>query len=197
MSRRPIPPADLSLRSPVTEVIAAGTTLYRFFRNGYGSTYFATDRGGRLNAPDASYGVLYTAQSLNGAFAETFLRDPGQNRVDGFFLRTKGLVHLTASADLRMVALFGPGLANIGATAEVTHSGVGEYDLSQGWSKALHEHPGDFDGIAYRSRHDDNEICYAIFDRAQRNIRVADEHADLDRDEIWDLIDRYGLRYYP
>ena len=197
MSRRPFPPADFPQRAPVTEVIDAGTTIFRFYKNGYGSTYFAMDRGGRLNAPDASYGVLYAAQSVNGAFAETFLRDPGHNRVDGSMLHSKGLVHLRATVDLRLASLFGPGLANIGATAEVTHSGVGEYDLSQDWSRALYDHPADFDGIAYRSRHDDNEICYAIFDRAQRKIQVADEYPDLDRDEIWELIDRYGFRYYP
>ena len=171
--------------------------MFRFYRNGYGSTYFAMDRSGRLNAPDGSFGVLYAAQSLNGAFAETFLRDPGQNRVDGSFLRSKGLVHLTSTVDLRMAALFGPGLATVGATAEVTHSGVDGYDLSQGWSKALHDHPQDFDGIAYRSRHDDNEICYAIFDSAQRKIKVTAEYPDLDRSEIWDLIDQYRFRYYP
>ena len=46
-----------------------------------------------------------------------------------------------------MVMLYGPGLARIGATAEVTHGGL-PYTIPQRWSSALHAHPTKLEGIA-------------------------------------------------
>ena len=73
----PLPPVDLGSRSPEFTVLRKGTILERFFSIGYDPVHF--DRSGlsRLNAPDGKYGVLYAAQDIRGAFAETFLRNPG------------------------------------------------------------------------------------------------------------------------
>ena len=110
-------------------------------------------------------GIIHCARNLAGAFAETFLRRPGRTLIDLKFLPTKAYVRLNAVADLRLVCLYGPAMAKIGATAEVAHSGL-PYDIPQSWSKAIAEHPTRPEGIAYHARHDDNELCYAIFDRA-------------------------------
>ena len=72
---------------------------------------------GRLNAPDGSYGVLYVAQKPFGAFAETFLRTPGRTLIDADLLRAR----LEPHSDLTLIRLAGPGLAILGATAEVVH----------------------------------------------------------------------------
>ena len=95
-----------------------------------------------------------------------------------------------------MVKFFGPGLAKLGATAEVTHSGL-PYDAPQVWSKALHALPAASDGIAYRARHDDDAVCYAIFDRAESAIEEASRDLDLDKDWFWSLAETYGVGLAP
>ena len=51
---------------------------------------------------------------------------------------------------LTLIRFDGPGLAILGATAEVVHSAP-PYDVPQSWSKALMSHPVRADGIAYSS----------------------------------------------
>src|SRR5208282_6349447 len=116
--------------------------------------------------------------------------------IDLKFLRTKAYVRLNAVADLRLVRLYGPGMARIGATAEVAHSGL-PYDIPQSWSKAIAEHPTRPDGIAYHARHDDNELCYAIFDRASGCIGEERRTMNLDQDWFWRLAEQYGIGLSP
>jgi hypothetical protein len=41
--------------------------LHRFYTAAFDSIYFDRGRDGRLNAPDGTYGVLYTAKALRSA----------------------------------------------------------------------------------------------------------------------------------
>ncbi len=195
MTARPFPPADIATREPIIEIVATGTEMCRFYSNSHGSIYFAMDAAGRLNAPDGSYGTLYAARAADGAFAEIFLRNVGMTALNPVMVGAKGMVRIAALKDLRFACLYGPGLSILGATAEVTHSSITAYDLSQAWSKAIYDHPADVDGIAYRSRHDDNEICYAIFDRAQLKIKVSREQTDLDEEWFWELLVKYKVGF--
>ena len=74
----PAPPSDLSRRKLTILEIAEGVAVERFFDASYDPMFFDRGRGGRWNAPDGGYGVLYVAADLRGAFAETFLREPGE-----------------------------------------------------------------------------------------------------------------------
>jgi hypothetical protein len=192
---RPFPPKDIATRQPNITTVAAGTTIYRIYPASFGSIYFDAGTTGRLNAPDGAYGVLYAAAARDGAFAESLLRNVGRTALDDALLTVKGLVTIRATGALHLASLYGPGLTVLGATAEVTHSGVMSYDLSQAWSKALHDHPAKVDGIAYRSRHDDDEICYAIFERARGKLSVDAEQADLHQPWIWPLLTKYRVRF--
>ncbi len=53
--------------------------------------------------------------------------------------------------------------------------------------------------IGYRSRHDDDEICYGIFDRAHEKLTVEMEQPDLHQAWIWPLLTKYrkvhGLKF--
>ena len=192
----PLPPADLQTRALEYVDISAGAVMERFYNNAHEPLYYDRSRLGRMNAPDASYGVLYAAADLNGAFAETFLRTPGRTLLPLDLIRRKSRVTLRPKRPLRMVKFFGPGLAKLGATAEVTHSGL-PYDAPQVWSKALHALPAASDGIAYRARHDDDAVCYAIFDRAESAIEEASRDLDLDKDWFWSLAETYGVGLAP
>lgn len=192
----PLPPDDLDRRRPRLVRLRRGTVVHRFYTAEYDPIFFDTSRLGRLNAPDGSYGVLYAAREPFGAFAETFLRAPGRTLIDAGLLRRKAYVRLEISTDLELIRLAGPSLAILGATAEVVHGGL-PYDAPQAWSKALFNHPLRPHGIAYYARHDDEGLCYAIFDRARGSVREIDRATDLDQDWFWQLARRYRVGIAP
>lgn len=192
----PLPPADLNRRQPELVEISARESLHRFYTVKRDPIFFDTSTMGRFNAPDASYGVLYSAKGIAGAFAETFLRTPGRTLVDADLLQRKAYGRFNTNRNLKLIRFAGPGLARLGATAEVSHSGL-PYDVPQAWSKALHGHPIDADGIAYHSRHDDAELCYAIFDRAADAVVETERRTDLDQDWFWQIAESYGVGFAP
>jgi RES domain len=193
----PLPPTDINARSPRFTTIRNTTTFYRFYPRGKDPIYFDRSNKGRLNSPDASFGVLYAAKQVRGAFAETFLRAPGRTLLAINFIAKKALVSLRSTRPLRVVNLHGPGLAVLGATAEIT-SGPQPYDAPQAWSAALHNHPSAFDGIAYYARHDNDEVCYAFFDRSASDITEVDrEEMLLNANWLDSLLDRYSVGIAP
>lgn len=192
----PHPPADLAGRTPLMATLPEGTELHRFYPAGLEPIYFDKSLGGRLNAPDGRYGVLYAAAKPEGAFAETFLRTPGKTLLAPELIAAKAQALLKTLRPLTFVQLHGPGLARLGATAEVTHGGL-PYDAPQAWSAALHDHPLQADGIAYTARHDDAEVCYAIFERAAAAITLEAQEEDLDHDGFYLLAEHYGVGLAP
>jgi hypothetical protein len=170
--------------------------VHRFYAAGYQPIFFDASSEGRLNSPDGGYGVLYAARETFGAFAETFLRKPGRTLIDPGLLQGKAYVRLEITNDLNLIRLAGPSLAILGATAEVIHGGL-PYDAPQAWSKALFEHPLRPDGIAYYARHDDEALCYAIYDRARGSVREIDRQTNLDQDWFWRLAQRYKVGLAP
>lgn len=192
----PLPPADLDRRSPELVTLPAGEAFHRFYTAKWNPVFFDSSREGRFNAPDTSYGVLYAAKGVDGAFAETFLRNPGRTLIDDMLLRRKAYVRLSSSRALTLIRLAGPGLARLGATAEVAHSGL-PYTVPQAWSLALLRHPIGADGIAYHARHDDTAVCYALFDRAASAVEELERVVDLDQEWFWTIADRYGVGLAP
>lgn len=168
----------------------------RFFNTAQDPVFFDAGRRGRFNAPDGGYGVLYAAEQTQGAFAETFLREPGRGLIPLDLLRAKSLARLEITRDLRLAKLSGAGLARLGATAEVTHGGL-PYDVPQAWSKALRHHPERLDGIAWTARHDDEALCYGLFDHPPPCVTEASRETDLDQDWFWELAERYGAGIAP
>lgn len=190
----PSPPGDLAQRDLPLELLSEGTRVHRFFTAAHAPIHFERSSLGRLSAPDGSYGVLYAAASVEGAFAETFLRVPGRTLLPRDLLAKKGYVLLELERSARLATLHGPGLARIGATAEVVHGGL-PYDVPQAWSRALHAHPDRSDGISYRARHDDGEICYALFDGVK--VSEVERRLELDEDWFWRIADRYRVGLSP
>jgi hypothetical protein len=192
----PLPPSDLDSRNPELLQLPAGTIIHRFYTREYEPVFFDPGLSGRLNAPDGSYAVLYCAKEPSGAFAETFLRTPGRRLIDADLLRRKAYARLQVRSKLSLIRLAGPGLAILGATAEVVHGGL-PYAVPQAWSKALFNHPIAADGIAYHARHDDEALCYAIFDRAGAAITEVGRETDLDQDWFWQLALKYRVGMAP
>ena len=125
----PLPPADLASRELEWLALPQGAIVERFFTTAFDPIYFDRARGGRLNAADGSYGVLYAAEQMRGAFAETFLRRPGQRVIGLDLVRKKARVRLSVARELKLLKLYGTGLARAGMTAEITHGGL-PYDAA-------------------------------------------------------------------
>lgn len=192
----PLPPADIKNRHPDTVSIAKGTICHRFFATAREPLFFDRGTSGRLNAPDGRFGVIYLAENRDGAFAETFLRVPGRTLLPPDLLSQKAYVAFRMTRDLTLIKLAGPGLAKVGATAEITHGPL-PYDVPQRWSGELYDHPHNFDGIAYTARHDDEQLCYAIFDRANDAFEESARDPRLDSAWFFQLMDRYDVGLAP
>lgn len=192
----PLPPADLSARAPAETLLATGDLLHRFYTTAFDPIYYDRGRDGRLNAPDDRYGVLYAARALQGAFAEAFLRRPGLTQIPADLLGKKAYVRLRVLRPLKLVRLAGPGLARVAATAQVVHGGK-PYDTPQAWSGQLFDHPNGYDGIAYNARHDDEALCYALFDRGPSAVDEVHREEDLDQNWFWELAEPYGVGMPP
>ncbi len=189
--RGPLPPADFARRDLPIEVLPVGTTFVRIHRRTLDALYFGTSRDNRFDDPDGSYGVCYAARTLRGAFAETCLRDVGASFVPLSRLAARSATELHVTGELRLVELYGRGLARLGATAAVTS---GTYDVSQPWSRAVYTHPMQVDGIVYRSDHDNDELCVALFDRCRDRVSEGDRRELLaDRAALARLVDVYKV----
>jgi hypothetical protein len=66
--------------------------------------------------------VLYAAETLEGAFIETFGRNPGVNVVRETQLAARSLALIEAARPLKLVDLTGPGLAQNGMTRPASAS---------------------------------------------------------------------------
>lgn len=192
----PLPPSDIATRRPLFLNLAAGTVLHRFYSAAYEPIFFDRGKGGRFNAADGSFGVLYVAEAMAGAFAETFLRQPGRTQLPADLLSKKAYIRIQTCRDLKLIKFSGPGLARLGATAEVAHGGL-PYDAAQAWSASLYAHPASADGIAYTARHDDEAVCVALFDRSPGVVEEIERRTDLDQNWFWEVAERYGIGLAP
>jgi len=150
----------------------------------------------RLNASDGSFGVLYVAQKPSGAFAENVSANAGPNTDRCRFSSPQGLRSPGASLRSNAHQIGWSRLGDPRRNCEVVHGGL-PYDVPQAWSKALFDHPVGAHGIAYHARHDDEALCYAIFDRARSAIKEVERETDLDKNWFWRLAQEYKVGMAP
>ena len=165
----PPPPLDIASRPLPVETIAAGTRLARIHHAEYDPIHFGASEYNRFDNPNGKFGVCYMAKTIKGAFAETFVRAAGDRVLKLSFVQKRSISEVVTTAPLRLSSLHGPGMARVGANSAVSS---GSYAVAQSWALALHDHSAIVDGIAYRSKHDDDEISIALFDRARTRISI-------------------------
>lgn len=187
LPRRYFPDTQL----PIHDLVE-GSVLWRSHWNYHDALHYATD--GRFGFNSSGHGgCCYAAEAIDGAYIESVRRNEAIDR----FIKLREFSHLATVKPLRLAKLYGSGLARMGATAEVTHCGQRDYARSAKWAEAIWRHPDGVDGIAYHSRHDDKQLCYAIFERAgglrtlERTTTAWDRHPDIGR-----LVNKYDHRYY-
>jgi hypothetical protein len=174
------PPASTfsSLELPVADLNAA--QLLRISSHNSGEPFFGKTRKNRFDdvrkiPKSKKFGTCYTGATLECAFAETVLH----NRVavsGGFIVPqeevTQRFVVSFEDAALEIAVLLGEHLKTLGGDGEL--STITPYTLPRQWSLAIHEHPAKVDGIAYMSKHINNQWAVVLFDRAKKKLVAKD-----------------------
>lgn len=186
----PLPTADFQQRVlPITE---CQTTWYRLNPSGYDfALYFDRSGMGRYDGSSQSYGILYVAEALEGAFIESFGRSHGAKGVAEADLRNRNLFEIESDRQLTLVDFWGSGLVKIGADARITSGS--DYELSRAWAEAIYLHPLKLDGIRYYSRHDNTQLCCGLFDRTYVNLKERNKGNIVDNNPklLADILERY------
>lgn len=191
-----MPPAfNLPKRLPLVRA-SQGTEWLRIHSRTKSAIWFGPAAGyppvNRFDDPDSQFKVCYLGTTIDICFAETFLRNPPVRILSLADLESRAVATIRTRRDLRLVPLHGPNLAKIGVTAEIASST--DYAHSQEISRRLWEHPDKPDGILYRARHDDSNICVCLFDRAKTAMRtVAESSLTQDLNQLSRLLVQYGL----
>jgi hypothetical protein len=197
--RTPRPPSDLAARELPLRVFDPGTVFWRIHDARRAPVWFGPAPGApavhRFDAELGVFRVCYVALTPEAAFAESFLRNPGRRMLDRTLIAGRAISQLTFDRRIQVIQFHGPGLARVGATAEVSHGPA--YALSRQWSHALWSHPSRPDGILYTSRHDDDEHCIALFDRAPEGLHLVSSESLLDTPLLAGLLRRYKVSLDP
>lgn len=168
LAAHPLPPVDFQAR--VLPITKCQTTWYRLNPSRYTSAlYFDHSGMGRYDSSGQSYGILYVAEAVGGAFIESFGRSHGAKGVAEEDLRNRNLFEIESDRQLALVDLWGSGLIKIGADARITSGS--DYELSRIWAEAIYLHPLKVDGIRYYSRHDNTQLCCGLFDRTCKHLK--------------------------
>jgi hypothetical protein len=155
----PGPPADLADRR--IKLVEWTQLLFRTHgirRNPLSSGNLGLNR---FDAPDGSFGVLYLGRDPFCAFIETFAHAAGTRAVTTTALKSKAITELKPARPILLIDLAESGtLVRIGADSRLF---AAEYNVSQLWAKALHDHPAQAHGLLYPSRLDPMRQSVALF----------------------------------
>ncbi|EHJ58396.1 hypothetical protein NSU_4665 [Novosphingobium pentaromativorans US6-1] len=134
----------------------------------------------RWDDPEGKFGVLYLGKTLIGPFAETLLRTPNDRDVLWDQVARRRAATFITTRPIRLAKVHGPGLgwfrttvASVSADFDPVDN-PGAYAVPQQISARVYENTS-LDGIQYRSRFDSDELCIALFDRADDAITLRAE----------------------
>lgn len=186
MTSRSTLPAELPI-----SVLGADTVLTRLHALRHAPTPQHRQALHRFDDPERGFGVCYLAESLAGAFVETFLREGAGRVVSTRTLAQYARSTFRLSRTARLVDLHGAGLRRLGHTASLFASE--DYQTSQMLSAAIFSHPSAVDGVRYRCRHDPDCLAVALFERAHGLPGVWDRPIPMAAlaDEVGAVLDRY------
>jgi len=190
----PPPPDRLHATALPITTIPAGELFHRVHRTTHAPVFFGPGPGVpptyRFDSASGRFGVLYVGASLNGALAETILRNPQRLMVAMPEISTRSATTLFCECSVRVVTMHGPGLQVLGTDNAIS---TGPYEPCGEWADALWDHPEQPDGIAYLSRHDPDEVCFALFERQPIGFTVSETRPlPAVLHEVAAILDRYG-----
>ena len=154
----PLPP-EQQARGLRLHTIAAGSQWFRIHRCRHADAlHWGRHDQGRWNAIDGAFGVLYLADSLETAFAETYghqvIANHGPAAVKFLTrqeLEERCITRLTATRQLQVLDLRGPALARLNLDGRLLTTRE-QLPVCQAWSRWWHDAVEQPDGLLYPSR---------------------------------------------
>ena len=147
--------------------LPAGTELHRIHWAERDPVFFGPKPGlppaNRFDAPAGEYRTFYAAERFEGAFVETVLRDPRRRLIAPANVAARAWTAVALRRDAVLAKLFDEGLRWHGVDGSI--SAMDDYGPPRAVALALFSRFPGLDGIAYRSRHNNGLLCYAVFDR--------------------------------
>jgi len=178
--------------------IATGKVLHRVHGAAVAARWYGRkDATWRWDDPDGNFGVLYLGKTLIGPFAETVLRTPRDREVLWDQVAKKRSASFATTRPIRLAKVHGPGLGWFRTTAAGVAADFdpvaspGAYVVPQQISADIYRNTG-LDGIQYRSRFDTDELCIALFDRADAALSLRAEGVPIARDWTRELLNDRG-----
>ena len=175
--------------------VPQGAEFVRVHRQSDGPVFFGPAPGrppsNRFDAPSGQFRTLYGAIALPGAFVETVLRRPGRilRRIEA---DGRAATRLQTQRPLQLAKIMDEGLQWHGVHAgEIS---IDDYGPSRQLALDLFEAFPAIDGLAYRSRFNNGQVCFALFDRVSTADLSATGRMDLDKHPavVDDLMRVYG-----
>ncbi len=175
--------------------IPKGAEFVRIHWQTHGSVFFGPKPGtppaNRFDAPGGEYRVLYAAAELPGAYVETVLRHPfrimRRREAD-----ERAASRLQAQRPLHLAKVMDEGLQWHGVHAgEIS---VDNYGPSRQLALDFYTAFPTLDGLVYRSRYDNGQVCFALFDRVDPGDLVPMARLEFDKAPavVDDLMRLYG-----
>lgn len=170
-----VKPSRTFAKQSLTVISVDVARLYRISRHSSGEPFFGRAAANRFDDPTSPkskrFGTCYCGFDMETALAETVLHDEmpanGAFSIDFTSFSTRHLVRFKGER-LNVANMTGIPLKTLAGSGEL--STIVPYDIPQAWSKALHSHPAQVDGIYYMSRHLNDRPAVVIFDRAAHKI---------------------------
>ncbi|MFN8621195.1 MAG: RES family NAD+ phosphorylase [Chloroflexota bacterium] len=170
---------------PLTEILPAGTRLWRNHRLGAAATAFvASERPTRFGPLADPTGrvvpIWYGATTPEGAIHESVFHDVPFDVPDPIVLRAafqgRALSPIRTRHPIRSVDLTVPGLRRIRARrADLIESDPASYDTTRAWAVALRAADPDAGGMRWVARLDDRAVAVVLFgDRVPDDVLVED-----------------------
>jgi RES domain-containing protein len=169
--------------------------LIRIHHNDRRPVYFGPPAGSppqnRFDAPGGEYRILYAAERLEGAFVETILRRPEGRILRRAYVNERAWTTLRVQRALLLAKIYDEGLQGHGIDAGLISTD--DYAGSRNFALRVFNISPPIDGLAYRSRYDNGEICYALFDRVNASdlAAVHTERFDGKQDRVDELMTLY------
>lgn len=152
---------------PPAIVLPAGALIVRVHHIARDPVFFGPSPGSRpgnrFDAPNGEYRVLYASERLEGAFVETILRRPRNRILRPAFVDERAWSALRLERPVYLAKVFDEGLQAFGVDAGEV--GSEDYALSRALALRIYTAFPYLHGLAYRSRYNNGEICYGIFNR--------------------------------
>jgi len=187
---------------PVFEVNLASTQVLRIHRTARHPIHYNRRSTSsvvfRFDAPDDRFGVLYAAPSFDVCMAETIMRGRYQGRdvrmphvIAENEITERSVAHLgfEEARVLRLADLTQP-LWNLGFDGRVVT--VNDYTAPNLWGAAIHDNPGQFDGIYFVSRFA-NQPSMAFFSDRAALVRRGDSIPLVAHPALAPFLDRFNI----